>query len=33
MPGSISTPVLDDEQRARVGTIYKQASPPRYLSP
>jgi len=27
IPGSISTPVLDDEQRARVGTIYKQESP------
>ena len=27
IPGSISAPVLDDEQRARVGTIYKQESP------
>ena len=27
IPGSISTPVLDDAQRARVGTIYKQESP------
>lgn len=26
VPGSVSTPVLDDEQRARVGTIYKQES-------
>jgi tRNA 2-selenouridine synthase len=27
VPGSISAPVLDDAQRARVGTIYKQESP------
>jgi tRNA 2-selenouridine synthase len=27
MPGAISLPVLDDEERARVGTIYKQVSP------
>lgn len=27
VPGAISCPVLDDEERARVGTIYKQASP------
>ena len=27
VPGSISTPVLDNEERARVGTIYKQVSP------
>lgn len=27
LPGAISLPVLDDEQRARVGTIYKQESP------
>ena len=27
VPGSVSTPVLDDEQRAEVGTIYKQRSP------
>ncbi len=27
IPGSISTPVLDDEQRAMVGTIFKQESP------
>jgi tRNA 2-selenouridine synthase len=27
LPGASSTPVLDDEQRARVGTIYKQQSP------
>jgi len=27
MPGAISLPVLDDEERARVGTIYKQESP------
>ena len=25
IPGAISTPVLDDDQRARVGTLYKQA--------
>lgn len=24
LPGAISTPVLDDEERARVGTLYKQ---------
>ena len=27
IPGSISTPVLDNEERARVGTIFKQESP------
>ncbi|QID17795.1 tRNA 2-selenouridine(34) synthase MnmH [Nitrogeniibacter mangrovi] len=27
LPGAINMPVLDDEQRARVGTIYKQVSP------
>lgn len=27
MPGAINCPVLDDEERARVGTIYKQDSP------
>ncbi|WP_102225529.1 tRNA 2-selenouridine(34) synthase MnmH [Acidimangrovimonas sediminis] len=27
VPGAISLPVLDDEERARVGTIYKQDSP------
>jgi tRNA 2-selenouridine synthase len=27
IPGAISCPVLDDEERARVGTIYKQVSP------
>lgn len=27
IPGAISLPVLDDEERARVGTIYKQDSP------
>ena len=27
VPGAISLPVLDDEERARVGTIYKQVSP------
>ena len=27
VPGAISLPVLDDEERARVGTIYKQESP------
>ncbi len=27
LPGAISLPVLDDEERARVGTIYKQDSP------
>jgi tRNA 2-selenouridine synthase len=27
LPGAISLPVLDDQERARVGTIYKQVSP------
>jgi tRNA 2-selenouridine synthase len=27
LPGAISLPVLDDEERARVGTLYKQVSP------
>jgi tRNA 2-selenouridine synthase len=27
IPGAISVPVLDDEQRARVGTLYTQVSP------
>lgn len=27
VPGAISLPVLDDSERARVGTIYKQVSP------
>lgn len=27
IPGAISLPVLNDEERARVGTIYKQVSP------
>jgi tRNA 2-selenouridine synthase len=27
IPGAISCPVLDDEERARVGTIFKQVSP------
>ena len=27
VPGAISAPVLDDEERARVGTLYKQVSP------
>ena len=27
IPGAISCPVLDDDERARVGTIYKQVSP------
>jgi len=27
IPGAISCPVLDNEERARVGTLYKQASP------
>lgn len=27
VPGAVSLPVLDDEERARVGTIYKQVSP------
>jgi tRNA 2-selenouridine synthase len=27
LPGAISLPVLDDDQRAQVGTIYKQVSP------
>lgn len=26
LPGAVNTPVLDDEERARVGTIYKQKS-------
>ncbi len=27
IPGAVSLPVLDDEERARVGTIYKQVNP------
>ncbi len=27
VPGAVNCPVLDDEERARVGTLYKQASP------
>lgn len=27
LPGAINLPVLDDVQRAQVGTIYKQVSP------
>ncbi len=27
LPGAVSLPVLDDDERARVGTIYKQVSP------
>lgn len=27
LPGAISTPVLNDEERARIGTLYKQVSP------
>jgi tRNA 2-selenouridine synthase len=27
IPGAVNFPVLDDEERARVGTIYKQVSP------
>ncbi|HET7765007.1 MAG TPA: tRNA 2-selenouridine(34) synthase MnmH [Burkholderiales bacterium] len=27
VPGALNCPVLDDEERARVGTMYKQASP------
>jgi tRNA 2-selenouridine synthase len=27
IPGAVSAPVLDDEERARVGTLYKQVSP------
>src|SRR5574343_2012202 len=27
IPGAINCPVLDDEERARVGTLYKQVSP------
>ena len=27
VPGAVSCPVLDDDERARVGTIYKQVSP------
>ena len=27
VPGAVSCPVLDDEERARIGTLYKQVSP------
>lgn len=27
LPGAVNLPVLDDEERARIGTIYKQISP------
>ena len=27
LPGAINLPVLDDAERARVGTVYKQVSP------
>src|SRR5437764_14889047 len=27
IPGAVSAPVLDDAERAEVGTLYKQASP------
>ncbi|MFJ1293744.1 rhodanese-like domain-containing protein, partial [Paracoccus yeei] len=27
LPGAVSLPVLSDDERARVGTIYKQVSP------
>jgi tRNA 2-selenouridine synthase SelU len=27
MPGAVNCPVLSDEERARVGTLYKQESP------
>ena len=27
IPGAINLPVLDNDERARVGTIYKQQSP------
>ena len=27
VPGAINCPVLDDEERVRVGTLYKQESP------
>ena len=27
IPGAINCPVLDDEERIRVGTLYKQVSP------
>src|SRR3954464_5063135 len=27
IPGAVSAPVLDDAQRAEVGTLYKQVSP------
>ncbi len=27
IPGAVSAPVLDNEERARVGTVYKQDSP------
>ena len=30
LPGAISLPVLDDDERARVGTIYKQVQ---YVEP
>ena len=26
LPGAVSAPVLDDEERARIGTLHKQAS-------
>ena len=27
IPGALNYPVLDDEERARIGTMYKQVSP------
>src|SRR5258705_3691696 len=27
VPGAVSCPVLDNEKRARIGTLYKQGSP------
>ncbi len=27
IPGAINVPVLNDEERARIGTLYKQVSP------
>ncbi|MFZ9135042.1 MAG: rhodanese-like domain-containing protein, partial [Candidatus Puniceispirillaceae bacterium] len=27
MPGAINLPVLDDDERAQIGTLYKQVNP------
>ena len=32
LPGAINLPVLDDAERARVGTIYKQQSPFKFFT-